>query len=120
MAPPIAPRTTALHTGRTEPCQQPFTSDFPGRQPQPRPGPVLEMTLDTAITDTGRREHAGYRLEPLLGPGHRLQPRQVEASEWWWPGVQCSGHPGSSGGHGAVSVQCTAARRRVSIANTEI
>ena len=34
------------------------------------------MTLDTAITDTGHRAvnspglETGYRLEPLLGPGH--------------------------------------------------
>ena len=72
VAPPIAPRTTALHTGRTEPCQQPFTSDFPGTSDQPRPGPVLEMTLDTAITDTGRREHAGSghwsQVGTLAGP----------------------------------------------------
>ena len=37
------------------------------------------MTLDTAITDTGHRAvnspglETGYRLEPLLGPGHTEQ-----------------------------------------------
>ena len=68
VAPPIAPRTP-LHC--TLGARNLASSHLPVISPvasdQPRPGPVLEMTLDTAITDTGRREHAGSGLWSQVG-----------------------------------------------------
>ena len=74
VAPPIAPRTP-LHCilGARNLASSHLPVISPVASDQPRPGPVLEMTLDTAITDTGRREHAGSRLwlqvGTLAGPG---------------------------------------------------